>query len=82
MSFIKDWLKAKYKIVPVYTTGSKIIGYTVLHKDCLGWLPMKMYEQGESEMLSSVDCMFSSYDDALSFLKHNTTILTNEKISD
>ena len=82
MSFIKNWLQAKYKIVPVYSIGKKISGYTVLCKDCLGWLPMKMYEKEDSNVLASIDCFFTSYDDALSFLKHNITILTNEKISD
>lgn len=79
MSRLKEWFQTKYKIVPVYTTEFQIYGYKILSKFILAWLPVGMYEFHDGEAVS-VDNIFKSYDDALNFLKHETTVFTNEKI--
>lgn len=82
MSFIKDWFKTKYKIVPLYQKR-EICGYTILSKSSIGWSPVQFYRQPDVGLsLLPVDCVFNTYEDALTFLKHETTILTDEKISD
>lgn len=81
MSFIKDWFKTKYKIVPVYTQKNEICGYTVLSKNAVGWIPLQIYRAADIG-LAPTDNFFNTYEDALTFLKHETIILTDEKISD
>lgn len=81
MSFIKNWFKTKYKIVPVYTPKNEICGYTVLSKNIIGWMQLQVYQANDKSVDSS-DNFFNTYKDALTFLKHETTILTDEKISD
>ena len=81
MSFIKEWFKAKYKIVPVYTEKNEICGYTVLAKDMIGWVPLQSFHVSESGF-APTNNFCNTYEDALAFLKHETTILTDEEISD
>ena len=81
MSLIKDWFKTKYKIVPVYTQKSEICGYTVLSKNVVGWIPLQIYQTADMGF-AQTDNFFNTYEEALTFLKHETTILTDEKISD
>lgn len=81
MSFIKDWFKTKYKIVPVYTQKNEICGYTVLSKNVVGWIPLQIYQTADMGF-AQTDNFFNTYEEALTFLKHETTILTDEKISD
>lgn len=81
MSFIKDWFKTKYKIVPVYTQKNEICGYTVLSKNVVGWIPLQIYQTADMGFVQT-DNFFNTYEEALTFLKHETTILTDEKISD
>lgn len=81
MSFINDWFKAKYKIVPVYTEKNEICGYTVLAKDMIGWVPLQSFHVSESGFVPTNN-FCNTYEDALNFLKHETTILADEEISD
>lgn len=80
MSFIKNWFKTKYKIVPVYTQKNEICGYTVLSKNVVGWMPLQSYHVSDLGF-APTDNFFSTYEDALTFLKHETIILTDEEIS-
>lgn len=79
MSFFKDWMKTKYKIVPVYNPKSEICGYTVLFHNIISWLPVKMYLHVEDDFILT-DNVFATYDEAMTFLKHETTIITDEEI--
>lgn len=79
MSIFKDWFKTKYKIIPVYKTPSVICGYTVMTKSVIGWAPIPMCQQQE-DSIAPVDNIFKTYEDAITFLKHETKILTNEEI--
>lgn len=81
MSFMKDWFKTKYKIVPVYTQKNEICGYTVLSKVAIGWMQTQVYRVTDTGLFLK-DSLFNAYEDALTFLKHETTTLTDEKISD
>lgn len=82
MSILKDWFKTKYKIIPVYNLQNKICGYTILIKSILGWVQLQMYQVQEGMGVNETDNIFQTYEDAMVFLKHETTILTDEKISD
>lgn len=80
MSCFKDWFKTKYKIIPVYNAEYDICGYTVMSKTVLGWWPVHVYQHTE-DRLNPVDNVFKTYKEALTFLKHKTTILSDEEIS-
>ena len=80
MGFFKEWFKTKYKIVPVYTGEYEIYGYTVLSKTFIMWSPMRMY-YSNGDVPLAVDNTFKTYADALIFLKHETTIMTDEEVS-
>lgn len=79
MSIFKERFKTKYKIIPVYKTPSEICGYTVMTKSIIGWAPIPMCQQ-QKDNITPVDNIFKTYEDAITFLKHETKILTNEEI--
>lgn len=81
MGIFKDWFKTKYKIVPVYNAKNAICGYTVVSKNIIGWLPLPMFQSDDEGNVDSTDSIFKTYEDAITFLKHETTILTDEEIS-
>jgi hypothetical protein len=78
---LNNLFKTEYKIVPTYSKDNKRNGYVPLSKSIVGWLPLKMYQCDENGDKQEVEAFFKTYEDALTFVKHETTILTNEEIS-
>lgn len=72
--------KTQYKIVPTYSKDNKRNGYVPMSKYIFGWLPLKMYQIDEDGHMQEVEAFFKNYEDALSFVKHETTILSDEEI--
>lgn len=81
MGKLTNWFKAKYKIVPTYTSGKKISGYMPLKSSWVGYyVPMAMLQDDGSGRMKQVDAWFTNYADAINFLKHETKIITHEEI--
>lgn len=76
-----NWFKTEYKIVPTYSKDNKRSGYVPLSRNIIGWWPLKMYQHDENGNIQEVEAFFKTYEDALTFVKHETTILTDEEIS-
>lgn len=76
-----EWFKTEYKIVPTYSKDNKCNGYVPLSRNIIGWLPLRMYQYDEENNLQEVNAFFKTYEAALTFVKHETTILTDEEIS-
>lgn len=74
--------KTEYKIIPTYSADNKRNGYMPLSRNIIGWFPLKMYQFDENAELQEVEAFFKTYEDALAFVKHETTILTDEEILD
>lgn len=72
--------KTEYKIVPTYSPNNESNGYVPLSRNIVGWLPLRMFQFNEDGELKETDAFFKTYEDALSFIKHETTILTDEEI--
>lgn len=72
--------KTEYKIVPTYSKDNKRNGYVPLSKTIVGWWPLKMFQMDEDNRIQQVDAFFRTYEDALTFVKHETTVLNDEEI--
>lgn len=72
--------KAKYKIVPTYSQDNKRNGYIPLSKTIIGWMPLSMYQLGADGEVKQVEALFKTYEDAMAFVKHETSILSDEEI--
>lgn len=72
--------KTEYKIVPTYSSDNKRNGYVPLSRSIIGWFPLKMYQSDDNGVLQEVEAFFKTYEDAIAFVKHEITILTDEEI--
>lgn len=82
MTLLKQGLfQTTYKIVPTYTRDNKCNGYVPKKKTIIGWMPFQMYQFDEEGNMQEVEAYFKTYQDALTFVKHETTILSDEEIS-
>lgn len=82
MGLLKKWFQPKYKIVPVYTsTYGVVFGFAVMRKRFAKWVIMKMYvtTRGSDDTIC-YDALFATYENALDFVNHETTIIENEKV--
>lgn len=74
--------KTEYKIVPTYSTDNKCNGYVPLSKSFIGWMPLRMFQFNAEGKMQEVEAYFKTYEEALTFIKHETSILTDEEILD
>lgn len=81
MSSLKKLFKTEYKIVPTFDVDNNCNGYVPLSRSIFGWFPLRMYQTDNDGKLDTTDAFFRTYEDALSFVKHETQILTDEEIS-
>lgn len=82
MNKLTNWFRTKHKIVPTYSQEHKCNGYVAEHHTIFGWIPMPMMQydgQGEPHQVHSY---FKTYEDAVAFIKHETTIIEDETVSD
>lgn len=75
-----NFFKTKYKIVPTYSQDNKRNGYIPLAKLIIGWMPLTMYQLGDDGKIKEIEAFFKTYEDAMAFVKHETSILTDEEI--
>ncbi len=74
--------KTEYKIVPTFSVDNKKNGFVPLAKSFIGWYPLRMYQFNKDGLLQEVNAFFKTYEEALTFVKHETAILTDEEILD
>lgn len=72
--------KTEYKIVPTYSKENKRNGYVPLSKNIIGWWPLKMFQYNEDGTISETEAFFKTYEEAMSFIKHEISILSDEEI--
>lgn len=81
MSILKNrWFDTQYKIVPTYSQNNTCNGYVAMSRWLFIWYPLKRYQFNGDGGRVEVDAFFVTYEDAITYLQHEITLMTDEEV--